>query len=46
MFSSVADAEQTAAWTMYKKLRNKINNRKKQEEILYKSEKMKETVRE
>lgn len=34
--SSVVDAEQIAAWGEYKKYRNKINNKKKNEEIIYK----------
>ena len=44
ILSPEAGTEQKAAWDMYKKLRNKLNNRKKQEEMLYKSEKMQETV--
>ena len=35
-------ANQSELWDKYKKLRNKINNRVKQEEILYKREKVKQ----
>ena len=37
-----AEEDQIAAWEAYRVLRNKINDRKKQEEFLYKSEKMQE----
>ena len=37
-------AEQQAAWTDYKRLRNKINNTKKNEENRYKSEKINENL--
>ena len=41
--ASVSTAEKTEAWNRFKKIRNEINNRKKREEILYKSEKLKES---
>ena len=37
-----ASPEQAELWSKYKTLRNNINNRTKQEEILYKKEKVKE----
>ena len=40
--SSVVCQAQSQLWAQYKKLRNKINNRRKREEILYKTEKMSE----
>ena len=43
ILSSVVGPDQIAAWGEYKKCRNKINNRKKKEEINYKSGKMAET---
>ena len=44
ILSPVASPEQIAAWNQYKKFRNQINNRKKYEEKLYKSEKMAEVA--
>ena len=44
MSSSDTSAEQKVAWDNYKKYRNKINNRKKREEILFKSEKMQQAM--
>ena len=37
-------ADQEAAWNMYKRFRNSLNNRKKKEEILFKSEKVQESL--
>ena len=42
--SNVVDEQQRSAWQKYRSLRNKINNRKKHEEILYKSEKVTESL--
>ena len=41
---AVADQSQVDAWNQYKHYRNKINNRKKHEEKIYKSEKMAEVA--
>ena len=40
--SSVVGPDQIAAWAEYKKYRNKVNNKKKNEETMYKSEKFEE----
>ena len=40
--SSEVGPDQVAAWAEYKKYRNKVNNKKKGEEIAYKSERFKE----
>ena len=42
--SCIAKLEQIEAWGEYKKYRNKVNNRKKSEEKMYKREKMSENV--
>ena len=42
--NSEASLEQIEAWNQYKIFRNKINNRKKSEEILYKAGKMSENL--
>ena len=39
-----ASPEQVEAWAEYKKFRNKINNRKKNEEHVYKSMKITENL--
>ena len=40
--SSIANPEQIQAWGEYKRYRNQVNNRKKNEEKMYKTEKMSE----
>ena len=42
--SAEVSPDQIHAWSEYKKFRNKINNRKKNEEQRYKSEKMAEVA--
>ena len=42
--NGVASVEQLEAWAQYKLLRNRINNRKKSEEINYKASKMSENL--
>ena len=44
LVSPEADQNQIEAWTQYKHFRNKINNRKKNEEKFYKSEKITEVA--
>ena len=44
LISPMADQNQKDAWEEYRKYRNKINNKKKYEEKLYKSEKMSEVA--
>ena len=42
--STVSEEEKVIAWNKFKKVRNEINGRKKKEEHLYKSERLRETL--